>query len=279
MLDSTVILNITHPRDIELKEKAYWFSKQAGITLLFPQGKSLQKTIEEQTYPVLHLTRKGVFLEAGENRLMFHPSMALLRVIQLLRGEGDRFLQAVGLREGNSFLDATLGLGTDALMAAYQVGAGGKVIGIEYSPVLAALVQDGLFTLAQGKYPRAENPDKAKAWQALAEAAQRIEVHTGDHLELLAQYPSSFVDVIYFDPMFRNTREESASIRPLHEVSNSYPLDQEAIFEACRVAKRRVILKERKGSREFARLGFSIQKGGKYSHVDYGVIDMEGAGQ
>lgn len=278
MIDSTVILNITHPKDPELKQKSYWFSEQPGITLLFPQKKSLPKTIEEQPYPILHITRKGVFLEAGENRLMFHPNMALLRVIQLLRGEGDRFLQAVGLQEGDSFLDATLGLGTDALVAAFQVGANGQVIGIEHSPILAALVQDGLITLANGKYPQVENPDKAKAWQALAEAAQRIEVHWGDHEELLAQYPSSLVDVIYFDPMFRRTREESASIRPLHEVSNPLPLGHEAISEAYRVAKRRVILKERKGSQEFERLGFSIQKGGKYSHVDYGIIEKEGAG-
>ncbi|HHY27954.1 MAG TPA: class I SAM-dependent methyltransferase [Desulfitobacterium dehalogenans] len=278
MNHSTVILKITHPRDPDLKAKSLWFSEQPGVTLLTPQKKFQEKTVEEPNYPLLHISRKGTYLEAGGNRLQFHPSMALLRVLQILRGEGDRFLEATGLQEGDVFLDATLGLGTDALVAAMQVGGQGKVIGIEHSPILAALVKDGLRSLAQGAYPHVQNLDKAKAWQALSEAAQRIEVFWGDHLELLVRYPSSFTDVVYFDPMFRHTREKSASIRPLHEVANSCSLESEAVAEACRIAKRRVVLKERKGSQEFSRLGFSIQEGGNYSHVDYGIIHKGGAG-
>lgn len=278
MINSTVILNITHPRDPHLVEKSLWFSQQPGVTVLTGSKKTVPKTLEEQKTPILHITRKGTYLDTGESRLLFHPNMALLRVLQILRGEGDRFLQATGLQEGDSFLDATLGLGTDALVAAFKVGKSGQVIGIEHSPILAALVQDGLRELAQGKFPHVENPHKAQAWQALAEAAQRIEVRWGDHQELLAHYITSSVDVIYFDPMFRHTRTESASIRPLHEVSNAAPLAQETMVEAYRVARKRIILKERKGSPEFKRLGFSIHEGGKYSQVDYGIIYKEGAG-
>lgn len=204
--------------------------------------------------------------------------MAILRAIQLLRGEPDRFLKAVDLQEGDTFLDATLGLGTDALMAAFRVGARGRVIGIEHSAILAALVQDGLTTLAQGNYPKADNPDKIRAWLALSDAAQHIHVQWGDHQELLAQSLTSSIDVVYFDPMFRHTRDKSDSIRPLHQVSNPQALTQETVAEAFRVARKRVILKERKGSQEFARLGFFIEDGGKYSHVDYGMIRKEGAG-
>ncbi|SHN84150.1 class I SAM-dependent methyltransferase [Desulfitobacterium chlororespirans] len=278
MNHATVIVNITHPRDPDLQKKSLWFSEQPGITLLTSSPKSLAGAVEEPPYPILHITRKGIYLEAGDHPLHFHPSMALLRVMQIIRGEGDRFLEAVDLQAGDVFLDATFGLGTDALVAAAQVGAQGKVIGIEHSPILAALVKDGLKSLAQGEYPRVQNPDKVKAWQALAEAAQRIEVLWGNHLELLTGYPTAFADVVYFDPMFRHTREKSASIRPLHEVANSGSLQGETVVEACRVAKRRVVLKERKASREFSRLGFAIQEGGNYSHVDYGIIHKEGAG-
>lgn len=277
MNHATVILNITHPGDADLQKKALWFSEQPGLTLLTSSPKSLAGEAEEALYPTLHISRKGCCLETGDTPLRFHPSMALLRVMQIHRGEGDRFLKAVALQAGDVFLDATLGLGTDALVAASQVGTLGKVIGIEHSPILAALVKDGLKTLAQGNYPPVQNPDKEKAWQALAEAAQRIEVQWGDHLELLTGYPT-FADVVYFDPMFRHTREKSASIRPLHEVANSGSLQDETVAEACRVAKRRVVLKERKASREFGRLGFEIQEGGNYSHVDYGIIHKEGAG-
>ncbi|MGE4272884.1 MAG: class I SAM-dependent methyltransferase [Desulfitobacterium sp.] len=277
MIGSTVILNLTHPKDPLLLKQSAWFSEQPGITIL-PSEKMYSRPRDRQLCPTLHITRKGTFLEAGEHRIMFHPSMALLRVIQILRGEPDRFLKAVNLQDGDTFLDATLGLGTDALVAAVRVGARGQVIGIEHSAILAALVQNGLTSLAQGNYPQADNPDKNRAWLALSEAAQHIQIQWGDHQELLTQSLSSSVDVVYFDPMFRHTRDKSDSIRPLHQVSNSQALSQEAVAEASRVARKRVILKERKGSPEFARLGFSVDEGGKYSHVDYGMIRKEGAG-
>jgi SAM-dependent methyltransferase len=263
MTKSPVILKLTHPSDINLIKKAEWFSRQPGIEVF----------TDLPNLPILQITRKGIFLETNEVRFSFHPSMALIRLIQLSRGEPDRFLKATGLKPGDTFLDATLGLGTDALVAAQQVGDGGHVIGIEHSPLLAALIQEGLSTMVEGPLPRVENPDKANAWLALSQAARRIEVQWGDHLRILKQYPASSVDVIYFDPMFRHTREQSASIRPLHHFSNTQPLQKEAILEACRVAKKRVVLKERKGSSEFSRLGFTIHEGGKYSNVDYGIIE------
>ncbi|MGP1407976.1 MAG: class I SAM-dependent methyltransferase, partial [Selenomonas sp.] len=54
----------------------------------------------------------------------------------------------------------------------------------------------------------------------------------------------------------------------------SAPVSLFAVAEACRVAKRRVVLKENSRSLEFARLGFSKIAGGKYSPVHYGVIDV-----
>lgn len=279
MVKSTLILNITHPKDPILQEKAHWFSGQPGIKLLKPEKKSSVSQQSKSTqFPILQISRKGVCLKTGEASLKFHPNMALLRVIQLLRGEPDRFLKATRLKEGDTFLDATLGLGTDALVAAYQVGKHGQVIGFEHSPILAALIQEGLNSLAHGAHPPVVNPDKANAWQALAEAAQRITVQWGDHQELLTQLPANSVDVIYFDPMFRHTREQSASIRPLHEVSNPKSIAKKSVQEAYRATRKRVVLKERKNSYEFARLGFFIQDGGNYSHVDYGVIEKEGAG-
>jgi 16S rRNA (guanine1516-N2)-methyltransferase len=272
MTDFPVILKLTRPTDLGLQKKALWFTQQPGIKLLSTYESSSFDHQQCVNHPILHLTRKETFLEIENTRLSFHPSMALLRLIQVSRGEADRFLQATALQQGDIFFDATLGLGTDALVAAWQVGEKGQVIAIEHSPILAALISDGLYTLAHGPIPRVKNPDKENAWKSLAQAANRIEVHLGDHLDILTHMPSSSVDVIYFDPMFRNTREQSASIRPLHHVSLTQPLQKETILQACRVARKRVILKERKGSKEFARLGFSLLEGGKYSHVDYGII-------
>lgn len=271
MTEFPLFLKLTHPTDSNLLEKAHWFSNQPGVKFL-QAGENFRSFPEDLELPILHLTRQGTFLEAGEMRFSFHPSMALIRLIQLARGESDRFISATGLQRGDILLDATLGLGTDALVAAWKVGEEGHVIAVEHSAILAALIREGLYTLAHGPLPRVENPEKVKAWLALSEAARRIEVNWGDHQNILTHSPSASVDVIYFDPMFRNTREQSASIRPLHHFSDTRPLQKETILEACRVARKRVILKERKGSREFSRLGFSIHEGGKYSHVDYGII-------
>lgn len=40
-------------------------------------------------------------------------------------------LRAAGLSEGDTFLDCTLGLGSDAIIASMAVGETGSVIGIE----------------------------------------------------------------------------------------------------------------------------------------------------
>lgn len=272
MTDFSVILKLTHPKDANLLNKADWFAQQPGLKFLQVSEKTSQSIQDDLAVPILNITRQGVFLESGGIRFNFHPSMALIRLIQLGRGESDRFLSATGLQRGETLLDATLGLGTDALVAAWRVGEEGRVIAIEHSAILAALIREGLSSLAQGPLPRVGNPEKAKAWFALSEAAKRIEVHWGDHQDFLAHSPSSSIDVIYFDPMFRHTREQSASIRPLHHFSNVQPLQVGVISEAYRVARKRVILKERKGSQEFSRLGFSVNEGGKYSQVDYGII-------
>lgn len=198
--------------------------------------------------------------------------MALLRLMNRFRGDPDRYLLATSLKPGETLLDLTMGLGTDALVGAWAVGEQGKVIGVERSPILSALVNDGLRSLATACMPKFGNDDKKLAWEALALAAGRIKLIYADHLGFLNQQPSASVDVIYFDPMFRYTSQKSSSIRPLHSWSDHQSLRIEVIREARRVARRCIVLKERKGSSEFTRLGFDILYGGKYSQVDYGLI-------
>ncbi|MHB1653098.1 MAG: class I SAM-dependent methyltransferase [Desulfitobacteriaceae bacterium] len=263
-----VIISLSH-RDKILMEKFAWFLKQPGVTWL-----EHPRPGDNAKLPRLNINRKGVFLETGVEEFHFHPSMSLLRIINIVRGESDRFLHATGLRPGDYFVDATLGLGSDSLIAAWAVGETGKVTAIERTGVLAALVQDGLLDLASGQFPYTNNSGKERAWILLAEAAARISVQWGEHLEVLQGMLTQSVDSVYFDPMFRHTREQSASIRPLHQWAEMEALSFNAVQEACRVARKKVVLKERKGSSEFTRLGFDVFPGGTYSKVDYGVIDL-----
>lgn len=263
--EKPVLIKLMHA-DPELLNRLAWFQLQPGCNWAIARS-------GEQELPELTITRKGVFLTNGAKQLPFHPSMALIRLMNLLSGRSDRYLEATQLKAGDSLIDATLGLGTEALLGAWAVGEKGSVLAFEQSPILAAFVQDGLNHFTE-LVPKAKNITKQMAWNALARVSERIEVRWGGHLESLKHLPSRSVNVVYFDPMFRYTCKQSDSMVPLHRWSDHNPLNQEAIFEACRVARNRVVLKERKNSSEFQRLGFDIVRGGQYSAVDYGVISV-----
>ncbi|TGE31261.1 class I SAM-dependent methyltransferase [Desulfosporosinus sp. Sb-LF] len=264
MFDKIPILLKTTHSDTELLKRLEWFLEQPGCTWILTQS-------GEEKLPELTISRRGVCLSIGSERLSFHPSMALIRLINLQRGGTDRYLEATQLNAGDSLIDATLGLGTDALIGAWAVGNMGSVLALEQSPVLAALVRDGLNHFSEIIH-NPKNVDKQNSWAALVEASRQIQVHWGDHGKILANIPSNSVDVVYFDPMFRHTLEQSGSIQPLHQWSDHSPLHHEAVIEACRIARHRVVLKERKNSTEFRRLGFETLLGGRYSPIDYGVI-------
>ncbi|OLN31466.1 class I SAM-dependent methyltransferase [Desulfosporosinus metallidurans] len=264
MLEESPILIKTTHFDAELRERLDWFLQQPGCHWMLTWS-------GEGEPPELTITRRGVFLSYGTEQLSFHPSMALIRLINLLRGGSDRYLEATQLKAGGSLLDATLGLGTDALIGAWAVGEKGRVLAIEKSPILAAMVQDGLNHFKE-MIPNSKSRDKQEAWFALARVSPQIKVSWGDNRNYFSNIPTRSVDVVYFDPMFRQTYEHSHSIQPLHRWSDHSPLDQATVVEACRIARQRVVLKERKNSPEFRRLGFDILLGGQYSPVDYGVI-------
>ena len=258
-----IALKTTHA-DSELLKRLKWFLEQPGCNWVLTRS-------GEEGLPELKITRRGVLLIMGDERLSFHPNMALIRLMNLQRGGTDRYLEATQLKAGDTLVDATLGLGTDALIGAWAIGKMGSVLALEQSPILAALVRDGLSHMTE-IIPNPKNVHKQNSWAALVQASRQIEVRWGDHRKSLANIPSNSVDVVYFDPMFRNTLEQSDSIQLLHRWSDHSPLDREAVLEACRIARHRVVLKERKNSPEFRRLGFKILLGGRYSSIDYGVI-------
>jgi 16S rRNA (guanine1516-N2)-methyltransferase len=261
---------------------AYKFSGQKQLHLLkrlsntygikFIPLESCQDSPE--VYPLLRITKNYFYLEHNGQTLFFHPSMALLRMINIKRGLGDRFLEAAGLAKDDTLLDATLGLGSDALIASWAVREKGKIIALEYSPLIFLLVKEGLERLAAQPLPRVKNTEKKEAWLELAKASSRIKVLCADHKSYLQTFPDSSVDVIYFDPMFRVTVKSSSAIKPLKAWSCPDPLTPETIKEACRVARKRIVLKERRHGSEFRRLGFKLLEGSPYSSIGFGIINL-----
>ena len=96
---------------------------------------------------------------------------------------------------------------------------------------------------------------------------RRVEAKHADYEDFLRNLPDDFYDVVYFDPMFRHPLKDSVQLAPLRLLAEPAPVSHAAIAEACRVARKRVVLKENSRSLEFARLGFSKTAGGKYSSV------------
>ncbi|MET3849834.1 class I SAM-dependent methyltransferase [Paenibacillus sp. OAE614] len=197
----------------------------------------------------------------GSPPMEFHPSMGFVRAKRLLKGESDPMLDAASMSAGDTVLDCTAGLGSDSLVFAVQGGPGAHVTAVESSPALAAMLAEGLAHYRSGL---AEVDD----------AMRRIRVACGHHLDVLHKQPDNSVDIVYFDPMFREPLMDSSSISPLRAFANSDPLQPESIREAVRIARKTVVLKEKKGSGEFARLGF-VPIDRPHSKISYGVICVD----
>jgi 16S rRNA (guanine1516-N2)-methyltransferase len=205
--------------------------------------------------------RLEVYDKHGQ-RTFFHPGMALTRMRRLQSGDTDVLMRLSGVARGDVVLDCTLGFASDAIVFSYCVGEEGRVIGLEADPVVWVLTKLGLHSFP---VPFAE----AK------EAMERIEVVHADHRFYLSGMPPRSVDIVYFDPMFRQTVAQSVSLEGLRRFGRKTAVDPEAVEMACEVARKRVLLKERTGSPEFARLGFQeYQRPSR--RFSYGVIEVAG---
>jgi len=212
---------------------------------------------------MLVVASKKISFVSRAGEFFFHPGLAGLRINELKNGKTDQMIDAMSIDAGDSVLDCTLGLGTDAVVASYAVGNNGRVVGLENSPVIAYLVKSGL-----ASYPEADGDTAA--------AMRRVEVVQADHRDYLRKLPAGSFDVVYFDPMFRLPRRRSPAINALRVLADSEPLGRETINLAVKIANKRVVVKERRDSAEFGRLGFEKIHGGRYAPVVYGVINCQG---
>ncbi|HWR43071.1 class I SAM-dependent methyltransferase [Sporomusa sp.] len=238
-----------------------------------PRNSHSLATIREK-YEVCDLivvASNGPIIHTAAGEYFFHLSMAELRIKNLINGKHDHMVIAMGLEAGMSVLDCTLGLATDAIVASFVAGETGIVTGLESSQVIALITGYGLqnFTV--------------DSEADITSALRRVKVENAEYCQYLEELPDNSFDIVYFDPMFRNPIYKSSNVNPIRTLANMSPLTPEAIRQACRVAKQKVVVKEAVGSSEFARLGLFTVVGGKYSSIKYGVIDcrpkMAGGGQ
>ncbi|MDD3648066.1 MAG: class I SAM-dependent methyltransferase [Candidatus Dojkabacteria bacterium] len=191
-------------------------------------------------------------------KFFFHPNLAKIRITSLMKGSNDRLIKTAQVEEGDSILDCTLGLGTDAIVFSYAVGKKGRVVALESSPIIYLLVCEGL-------------KNYKTDIKELEDSIRRIEVKNDDHINYLRKLPSKSFDIVYFDPMFRTAGKTNA-LKPLRKLADSKAIRTKSIKEARRVARKAVILKEQRSSGEFERLGFQLPNKKSRSGFEYGVI-------
>lgn len=161
--------------------------------------------------------------------------------------------QAVGFRSGRpTVLDATAGLGRDAFRLAYH---GCRVTAVERSPVLFALLQDGLERAAH----------EPEIQERLGDRLRLLHADARDILRQLAQYGGNAggdeatlvdaPDVVYLDPMFPPAKKSAlvkVELRTLRHVVGDDP-DGGQLFELARaVARQRVVVKRHRHAEPLA---------------------------
>ncbi|WP_318614457.1 class I SAM-dependent methyltransferase [Sporosarcina sp. YIM B06819] len=189
----------------------------------------------------------------------FHPNSAAFRLKRLMKGETDPLVEVAQLKKGDSFLDCTLGLASDSIIASYITGSSGKVMGVEADREVAFITKRGLRSF----------PSES---EQLVQAMYRINVIQVDAVQFLREQPDSSWDIVYMDPMFHSPIEESTNFTALRQVGVHSLLTQEWMEQAHRVCKHRVVVKDRFDSPVFEQFQME-QKIRPNTKFHFGVIE------
>ena len=149
-------------------------------------------------------------------------------------GKGQHLARAVFPKgvAAPSVVDATAGLGRDAFVLA---SLGARVVMLERSPIVAALLDDAL---------------RRAYTSEVADIAARMTLYVGDavdYLETLTESP----DVIYLDPMYPHTNKRSLQKKEMQLFRRLVGQDADAaelLAAARRVAPKRVVVKRPAGA-------------------------------
>ncbi len=213
-------------------------AQRFGLRAETRAARTLSSVLEEAAgAPVLLLASRRADLHAGGRVFRATAGMAFLRMLRTRKGEIDPLVAAAGLRPGDRVLDATLGLGGDALVAAQATGV--PVLGLEKDGLLAAFTQAGLRRL----------PGHG------AEPGRLVNVMRADHRSFLREQPARAFDVVLLDPMFRRAGEAAPLFDLLRARAEHDALAPETLRLAQRVARRGVLVKDAAPGFELGRLG------------------------
>ncbi|MEP1552461.1 MAG: class I SAM-dependent methyltransferase [Paraglaciecola sp.] len=176
-------------------------------------------------------------------------------------GRGEAVAKAIGLKGQKIWrvLDATAGLGRDAFVLA---SLGCRVDMIERSPIVAALLQDGL--------NRAATDSELSTW-----LPKKMQLHHGVATELLANWQGIHPDVVYLDPMFPHRKKSAAVKKEMRLFQQLLGPDEDAdllLAPALALAKKRVVVKRPAGAPYLANKKPDVEMAGKANRFDIYLI-------
>ena len=184
-------------------------------------------------------------LRDGAASLTVHEGMLHAR---LQAGQDHPLIRAIG--PAVHVVDGTLGLAGDALHISAVLGC--KVTGIEGSPAIYSLLEEGIPRLAKTLAP-----------------ARRIVLLLGEATATLAGIGSA--DAVFLAPMYDRARAATPGFELLRRVAVHDPFTPRMLEQAHRIAPR-VVLKVDRGAPEVE--GTTARIRGK--SVDYVVLDRRG---
>ena len=227
-----ILVTTPHARRADDERRARAVAEFWGFHFVRRKGRPFRELLaEHQAEGVLVITAKEeVFWHRSGYRLFFHPGLAKMRLLTLRKGGVEWMIRAMDLREGETVVDANLGLANDALLLAFVSRR--PVLGVEWDPVIAFITACGL-----RRYPFARILPEAQ------EAARRIRVICQDHRDFLRALPDKSVDHVYFSPMFVEPGFYSEDRMALRAYAPKDFVSEEAFREAFRVARRTVTVK------------------------------------
>lgn len=257
MTDLDQNIAITTGKYGHLADIAQELGQYYGLPYIERQNKGIAKLMRlHDLTALLVLTEDGLAAHCleQEERLKFHPGMAVPRLRLSKTGQEEPLLKALAPQKGMKILDCTLGLASDAITVALALGEQGRVFGLEASRVIYIVTDHGLknCTIAN------------KEIQA---ALKRISVVNQDYRQFLAQCTESF-DAVYFDPMFDHGLYRSQSINALRPFADHSPLSKDCLQAALKIAPKAVV-KFRQGAETGLEFDEIIK--GNYSPIAFGV--------
>lgn len=144
-------------------------------------------------------------------------------------GKSEPVVKAIGLKGNENYhvIDATPGLGRDAFVLA---SVGCHVTMIERSPVVAALLEDGIRRLQE----------------AGDTVAQRLTLYHGNSTKVMQYWDGDNVDAVYLDPMFPHRKKSALVKKEMRIFQQLLGNDEDAnllLPPALVLAKHRVVVK------------------------------------